>query len=128
MAGVLCGSADNPTDEDVIPKWLLRAFDVGPGYATVNVREESGSPNAVRKLQHFQVTLDLICPWFPGVGLLECGHATGSVASWSSYSVGVSMPSDEWRRRRLWKISRYSNRALASSRRVRQRCRLSSSV
>jgi hypothetical protein len=28
VACVLCGSADRPTDEDVIPKWLLRAFDV----------------------------------------------------------------------------------------------------
>jgi hypothetical protein len=50
--------------------------------------------------------------------MLECGHATGSAASRSSSSIGVSMPSEEWHRRRLWKISRYSNRALASSRRV----------
>ncbi|MEY9863890.1 hypothetical protein ABH935_009543 [Catenulispora sp. GAS73] len=27
VACVLCGSADRPTDEDVIPKWLLRAFN-----------------------------------------------------------------------------------------------------
>jgi hypothetical protein len=59
--------------------------------------------------------------------MLECGHATGSAASRSSYSIGVSMPSEEWHRCRLWKISRYSNRPLASSRRVLQRCRLSSS-
>jgi hypothetical protein len=37
MACVLCGSVDNPTDEDVIPKWLLRAFDVQEGSTTVNV-------------------------------------------------------------------------------------------
>jgi hypothetical protein len=58
MACVLCGSMDNPTDEDVIPKWLLRAFNVEPGSTTVNVREESGSPQEVKKLRHFQVTLD----------------------------------------------------------------------
>jgi hypothetical protein len=68
-------------------------------------------------------------PGFPGVGLLDGGHATGSARLiCSSYSMGVSMPSDECLRRRLWKISRYSNRALASSIRVRHRCRLSSSV
>lgn len=58
MACVLCGSVDNATDEDVIPKWLLRAFDVEQGSTTVNVREESGSPQEIRKLRHFQVTLD----------------------------------------------------------------------
>ena len=58
MACVLCGSMDNPTDEDVIPKWLLRAFAVERGSTTVNVREESGSPQEVRKLRHFQITLD----------------------------------------------------------------------
>ena len=59
-----------------------------------------------------------MCPGFPGAGMLECGHATGSAAlRRSSYSIGVSMPRAEWRRRRLWKISRYSNKALASSRR-----------
>ena len=41
---------------------------------------------------------------------------------------GVSMPSDECRRCRLWKISRYSKIALDSSRRVFQRRRLSSST
>ena len=39
----------------------------------------------------------------------------------SLHSVGVSMPSAECRRWRLWKISRYSNIAFASSTRVRQR-------
>ena len=57
MACVLCDSVDNPTNEDVIPKWLLRAFDV-QGPATVNVREEAGDPHEVRTLRHFQVTLD----------------------------------------------------------------------
>jgi hypothetical protein len=41
----------------VIPKGLLRAFNV-QGPATVNVREEAGEPEKVRKLRHFQVTLD----------------------------------------------------------------------
>jgi hypothetical protein len=57
-----------------------------------------------------------MCPGFPGVGLLGCGHAMGSaVLARSSYSIGVSMPGEECRRRRLWKISRYRDRALASS-------------
>jgi hypothetical protein len=46
MACALCGLTDNPTDEDVIPKWLLREFDV-QGRVTVNAREESGEPQAV---------------------------------------------------------------------------------
>jgi len=46
VACVLCGSADSPTDEDVIPRWLLRAFDV-QGRVTINAREESGEPQAV---------------------------------------------------------------------------------
>lgn len=58
MACVLCASVENSTDEDVIPKWLLRAFNVEQGSTTINVREESGSPHEVRKLRHFQVTLD----------------------------------------------------------------------
>jgi hypothetical protein len=58
MACVLCGSVDNPTDEDVIPQWLQRAFNIEPHTTTVNVREESGSPHEVRKLRYFQVTLD----------------------------------------------------------------------
>jgi hypothetical protein len=34
--------------------------------------------------------------------MLGCGHATGPAAvARSSYSMGVSMPSDEWRRRRV---------------------------
>lgn len=54
---MLCSSCRNPTDEDVVPKWLLRAFDV-QGPATINVREEAGDPREVRTLRHFQVTLD----------------------------------------------------------------------
>lgn len=46
VACVLCGSADSPTDEDVIPRWLLRAFKV-EGPVTINAREESGEPWAV---------------------------------------------------------------------------------
>jgi len=57
MACVLCGSWDNPTDEDVIPKWLLRAFNV-QGPATINARAEADHPHQVRTLRHFQVTLD----------------------------------------------------------------------
>lgn len=41
MACVLCGSADRPTDEDVIPRWMLRAFDIREP-VTVNVRDEAG--------------------------------------------------------------------------------------
>jgi hypothetical protein len=48
VACVLCGSADRPTDEDVIPKWLLRAFDVR-GLVTVSSREESDKPRLVTK-------------------------------------------------------------------------------
>jgi hypothetical protein len=58
MACVLCASVDNPTDEDVIPKWLLRAFDVQEGSTTVSVGEESGDKHAVKTLKRFQVTLD----------------------------------------------------------------------
>jgi hypothetical protein len=56
MACALCGSADRPTDEDVIPKWLLRAFDV-QGPVTVNVREESGEPQLVARRRSPKVIL-----------------------------------------------------------------------
>jgi hypothetical protein len=56
MACVLCGSADRPTDEDVIPKWLLRAFNV-QGLVTVNVREESGESQLVAKKRSPKVIL-----------------------------------------------------------------------
>lgn len=48
MACVLCGSANEPTDEDVIPRWLLRAFNV-QGQVTISVREESGAPQTIAK-------------------------------------------------------------------------------
>ena len=61
-------------------------------------------------------------------GLAESGcenHATWMRVIVSfSYSVGVSIPRALWRLRRLWKISKYSNMALASSTRVDERLRL----
>lgn len=56
MSCVLCGSADDPTDEDVIPRWLLRALDVRAP-VTVSVREESGEPTVARKRPNPQVVL-----------------------------------------------------------------------
>jgi hypothetical protein len=53
MACVLCTSEDDPTDEDVIPKWLLRAFNVERGSTTFSVAEEAGDPREVGKLRHF---------------------------------------------------------------------------
>jgi hypothetical protein len=58
MTCVLCGSEDEPTDEDVIPKWMLRAFNVEERSTTVNVREEHGDNREVRTLRQFKVTLD----------------------------------------------------------------------
>jgi hypothetical protein len=58
MACLLCGSVDNPTDEDVIPKWLLRALNVQEASTTVNVGEEYGEKQEVKKLKRFQITLD----------------------------------------------------------------------
>ncbi len=46
----------------------------------------------------------------------------------ASNSTGVSIPSEEWRRWRLWKISRSSKIAFASSTRVRHRFRSSNST
>ena len=57
MACVLCASVDSPTDEDVIPKWLLRGFNV-QGRSTITAREQAGDPHEVRTLRYFQVTLD----------------------------------------------------------------------
>lgn len=54
---MLCDSVDNLTDEDVVPKWLLRGFDV-QGPATVTVREEAGDPREIRTHRRFQVTLN----------------------------------------------------------------------
>jgi hypothetical protein len=69
-------------------------------------------------------SVGVVCPWFCGVGWLD-SHATVGVFS---NCIGVSMPSALWRRVRLWKISRYSKIALASSTRVFQRRRSSSST
>jgi hypothetical protein len=79
------------------------------------------------------LTCTVNCPGIPGgsaaplvrgAGWLD-SHATVEVFS---NSIGVSMPRLLWRRCRLWKISRYSKIALASSIRVFQRCRFSSSI
>jgi hypothetical protein len=58
MAYVLCASVDNPTDEDVIPKWLLRAFNVREGSTIVSVAEEYGDKHEIKTLKRFQITLD----------------------------------------------------------------------
>ena len=55
---MLCTSVDNPTDEDVIPKWLVRAFNVQERTTTVSVAEEYGEKHQVKTLERFQVTLD----------------------------------------------------------------------
>lgn len=57
MACLLCDRWDDLTDEDVVPKWLLRLFDV-QGPSTITVREEAGHPREVGSLRQFQVTLD----------------------------------------------------------------------
>jgi hypothetical protein len=48
MACVLCSSEHNPTDEDAVPKWLLRAVKVEEGSAIVSVREEHGAKREVK--------------------------------------------------------------------------------
>jgi hypothetical protein len=58
VACALCGSEDDPTTEDVVPKWLLRAFSVDRGSTIVSVGEQVGSTQQVGTLGHFQVTLD----------------------------------------------------------------------
>ena len=58
MACVLCGSSDDPTEEDVIPKWMLRAFDARGRVTLTASEEEAGDPHEVRTLKHFRVTLD----------------------------------------------------------------------
>jgi hypothetical protein len=58
MACVLCATEDDPTDEDVIPKWLLRAFKVQDGSGTVSVAEEAGEKHEIHKLYHFMLTLN----------------------------------------------------------------------
>lgn len=58
MACVLCGSSDDPTEEDVIPRWMLRAFGAQGRVTLTASEEEAGDPHEVRTLKHFQVTLD----------------------------------------------------------------------
>lgn len=58
MACMLCSSEEDPTDEDVIPKCLLRAFDVRSGSTAVSIGEEYAEKHAIRNLKRFQVTLD----------------------------------------------------------------------
>ena len=52
MACVLCSSVHNPTDSDVIPKWLLRAFDVQEGSTTVSVAEEATADDPFDETGH----------------------------------------------------------------------------
>jgi AhpD family alkylhydroperoxidase len=59
---------------------------------------------------------------------MVCASQATSVAWSFSNSTGVRQPKALWRRCRLWKISRYSKIALASSTRVFHRRRSSSSV
>ncbi len=54
---VLCTSSVELTDEDVIPKWMLRAFSP-QGRVTLSARAEAADPHAVRRWGRFQVTLD----------------------------------------------------------------------
>jgi len=54
----LCGATGVPlTDEDVIPKWALRAFDVQPP-VTIQVREEGGTPQDVGKRRSLKLMLE----------------------------------------------------------------------
>ena len=57
MTCVLCASPDDLTDEDVIPKWMLRAFGA-QGRVTLTASEEAAEPHEVRRLRRLQVTLD----------------------------------------------------------------------
>jgi hypothetical protein len=54
----LCGAtAVQLTDEDVIPKWALRAFGV-QAPVTIQIREEGGSPQAVGKRRNLKLVLE----------------------------------------------------------------------
>lgn len=54
----LCGATGLPlTDEDVIPKWALRAFDV-QAPVTIQIREEGGSPQEVGERRHLKLVLE----------------------------------------------------------------------
>ncbi len=61
-------------------------------------------------------------------GVRPLGSPAKTILLWFSNSSGDTQPRALCRRRRLCQISRYSKIALASSRRVRQLCRLSSST
>ena len=54
---VLCGSSADLTEEDVIPKWMVRAFNAR-GRVTLTASEEAAEPHETRSLKRFQVTLD----------------------------------------------------------------------
>ena len=57
-ACALCGATGVPlTDEDVIPKWALRAFNV-QGPVTIQIREEGGSPEEVGESRRFKLVLE----------------------------------------------------------------------
>jgi len=73
---VLCGaSGDHLTDEDVIPKWALRAFDIR-GPVTISVREEAGPPQQIGKRRSFKVVLDDgLCPACNNVRLSQLENA-----------------------------------------------------
>ena len=54
----LCGATGVPlTDEDVIPKWALRAFGVR-GPVTIQIREEGGSPQEVGTRRNLKLVLE----------------------------------------------------------------------
>jgi hypothetical protein len=54
----LCGSSvDRLTDEDVIPKWALRALNV-QGPVTVGVREEAAEQQQIGKRRSFKLVLE----------------------------------------------------------------------
>jgi hypothetical protein len=54
----LCGAAGVAlTDEDVIPKWALRAFGV-QGPVTIQIREERGSPDEVGRRRNLKLVLE----------------------------------------------------------------------
>jgi hypothetical protein len=54
----LCGATGVPlTNEDVIPKWALRAFGVH-GPVTIQIREEGGSPREVGKMRILKLILE----------------------------------------------------------------------
>ena len=69
---VLCGaSGDRLTDEDVIPKWALRALNV-QGPITIGVREEAAEQQHVGTRRTFKVVLDDgLCPTCNNVRLSQ---------------------------------------------------------